>query len=949
MTQDSDFPQQAKQVHLGVSRFANLAKQTLGPKGRSVAISTPDGRHSHTKHGLLIADSMIPEDPWQAKGVSVIKAAAEQTFGDSASMIAVLTQSMLDNSDRAAKRHVNLGELKHGIDEAIRTVLPEIGKLAHNVSSVDQIVNLGTTLADGDADVGAIVGQVFTENPYVIIVDDSLGSPLTIDYDPKFHFHGLRTRPGRLLEMHQRSYLTLDRPDDGNIVIKVGGETEVDRSERAWRVKNALQATLAALKYGFVPGGGAALLHASKALAGIHGRSAAHRQGVDIVRAALREPLRQIVENAGVDGAKVVNSLMRRKDTQFGYDVQAKHYADMVGAGIIDPLAAWTKAVEGAGSIASAIVGAGSTSMEVENPYVRYLWPGPARSEGLSTEATTSPRSAVTEVPDKLNAALQGAIAESLREAAQESRGSAKPTGVGKPTAAAKRIDGGQAASLQRETAPPAETRFLVGELAERFVVGQSSILNVFVSPREGQHSAPLPLMSKGGFDIEIFVEADGFELLGPARATLSVPERGESGIVGFMLKAMEAPSHTIRISALAAGATISGLSFDVRVDGSTDEPPTPRSENSKIDTTGREDGGVALILQQDPNTKKYSFTWQDEYGTREPVYQDRSFQELNDFIATEINDIQEVVREKYELTPKLARQKLRAAGIHWWQQLIPPQISDWYIQGHDKIKRMSIISAADPIPWEALYPFRPEPKFDKGFLVEQVKISRWRFGPSAPSAISVSRADFVFPNDALESAATEVQHVIDLLQTCYELKGERIDNQTSLFDLFINASASLLHFACHNSFEKGGSIAVRPSAIKPKDFVEYEGQLKTVEPLIFVNACRTNGLDVQYTGLGGWAKTFLGIGAGAFIGTHWEVRDKSAQRFAETLYRALVKEHKCFGEAFDCAREAIKNDGDPTWLAYTFYGNHRALVKKGASPPAATAKLKPATEVKPS
>ena len=81
------------------------------PKGRSVTISTPDGRPSITKHGLLIADSMNPEDPWQAKGVAMIKAAARQNgdFGDAASMIAVLTQSMLDNADRAAAQGIDPG------------------------------------------------------------------------------------------------------------------------------------------------------------------------------------------------------------------------------------------------------------------------------------------------------------------------------------------------------------------------------------------------------------------------------------------------------------------------------------------------------------------------------------------------------------------------------------------------------------------------------------------------------------------------------------------------------------------------------------------------------------------------------------------------------------------------------------------------------------------------
>lgn len=122
----------------------------------------------------------------------------------------------------------------------------------------------------------------------------------------------------------------------------------------------------------------------------------------------------------------------------------------------------------------------------------------------------------------------------------------------------------------------------------------------------------------------------------------------------------------------------------------------------------------------------------------------------------------------------------------------------------------------------------------------------------------------------------------------------------------------------------------VHNTPVSPTDFADAE-LLADAAAFIFLNACRSDRKVPGYTKMGGWANRFLDAGAGAFIGTLWEVRDETAKIFAEKLYEELFLSNKPFGEALSCARAAVRKEapGDPTWLAYSFYGDSDARVKK--------------------
>ena len=142
----------------------------------------------------------------------------------------------------------------------------------------------------------------------------------------------------------------------GVAVIRVGGATEIEVKEKKDRVEDALNATRAAVEEGVVPGGGTALLRAKGAVAKLSGDNADIKAGINIVLKALEAPLRQIVENAGVEGSIVVGKIVENKSPTFGFNAQTEQYVDMIEAGIVDPAKVVRAALQDAASVAALLI-----------------------------------------------------------------------------------------------------------------------------------------------------------------------------------------------------------------------------------------------------------------------------------------------------------------------------------------------------------------------------------------------------------------------------------------------------------------------------------------------------------------------------------------------------------------------------------------------------------------
>ena len=148
----------------------------------------------------------------------------------------------------------------------------------------------------------------------------------------------------------------LGKLSGGVAVLRVGGASEVEVKEKKDRIDDALNATRAAVKEGVVAGGGVALLYASKVLDGLNPVNDDQKAGINIVRKAIQAPIRQIAENAGVDGAVIVGKLLESKDTNFGYNAQKGEYTDMIKAGIVDPTKVVRTALQDAASVGGLLI-----------------------------------------------------------------------------------------------------------------------------------------------------------------------------------------------------------------------------------------------------------------------------------------------------------------------------------------------------------------------------------------------------------------------------------------------------------------------------------------------------------------------------------------------------------------------------------------------------------------
>jgi len=187
-----------------------------------------------------------------------------------------------------------------------------------------------TTIVDGSGDKKDIegrIGQIKTQ------IEDT-----TSDYDKE----KLQERLAKLA--------------GGVAVVRVGGSTEVEVKEKKDRVDDALNATRAAVEEGIVPGGGVALLKASLVLEGFKGENDDQNAGIAIVRRALQSPIRQIAENAGVEGSIVVGKVLENKSATFGFNAQTEEYVDLIAAGIIDPAKVVRTALQDASSVAGLMI-----------------------------------------------------------------------------------------------------------------------------------------------------------------------------------------------------------------------------------------------------------------------------------------------------------------------------------------------------------------------------------------------------------------------------------------------------------------------------------------------------------------------------------------------------------------------------------------------------------------
>ena len=235
----------------------------------------------------------------------------------------------------------------NGSYSVVKNTLTQIAAKDAGITAFDGALTgpSGIAFITGDPVEAAKVLRDFAKaHPQLVIKAGYLeGKPLSLDEITK------------LADLESREVL-LAKLAGGVAVIRVGGMTEVEVKERKDRVDDALNATRAAVQEGIVVGGGVALLQGAKALEGVEGENSDQDAGIAIVRRALEAPLRQIVENAGLDGAVVAGKIRESDEKSFGFNAQTDEYGDMFKFGVIDPAKVVRHALQDAASVAGLLV-----------------------------------------------------------------------------------------------------------------------------------------------------------------------------------------------------------------------------------------------------------------------------------------------------------------------------------------------------------------------------------------------------------------------------------------------------------------------------------------------------------------------------------------------------------------------------------------------------------------
>jgi len=514
MAKDIQFGEDARaKMMIGVNKLADAVKVTLGPKGRNVVLDKSWGAPTITKDGVSVAKEIELEDKFENMGAQMVKEVASKTAdiaGDGTTTATVLAQSIAKEGVKAVAAGMNPMDLKRGIDKAVEAVVIELANLSSAVKNQEEIAQVGTISANGDAEIGQIIADAMDkvgkegvitveeakgleteldvvegmqfdrgylspyfvtdtermetslDNPYVLLFEKKIsnmrellpvleavartGKPLLIIAEdiegealatlvvnkvrgvvnvaavkaPGFGDRrkammedvailtggkvisedlGLKLEnvtledlgtataikitkdtttivdgAGEKADIEGRVALIRKQVDDstsdydkekmqerlaklagGVAVIKVGAATEVAMKEKKDRVDDALHATRAAVEEGIVAGGGVALIRARTVLADVSGTNHDEDTGVNIVKRAVEEPLRQIVANGGGESSVVVNEVSNNEG-HYGFNAQTEEYGDLVKMGVIDPTKVVRSALQHAASIAGLLI-----------------------------------------------------------------------------------------------------------------------------------------------------------------------------------------------------------------------------------------------------------------------------------------------------------------------------------------------------------------------------------------------------------------------------------------------------------------------------------------------------------------------------------------------------------------------------------------------------------------
>ncbi|MDE0070307.1 MAG: CHAT domain-containing protein [Caldilineaceae bacterium] len=284
--------------------------------------------------------------------------------------------------------------------------------------------------------------------------------------------------------------------------------------------------------------------------------------------------------------------------------------------------------------------------------------------------------------------------------------------------------------------------------------------------------------------------------------------------------------------------------------------------------------------------------------------------------------------------------------GVELYELLFPEALRHLYwelkaLREAGVVRNLLIVSDEPWIPWELVKPFDTVEGRDveDDHLAAAWQMSRWLSGAAVPSDLDIRAARLVVPMFDLDFVWKEIEYFDSLAARQIEVLPP-ISTRAEFLEAAEKGGEQLYHFATHANFNQAfvdeSPIVLQGDPLFPSDLTRRRARgMRRERPLVFLNTCHGARVGFNLTGLGGWAQRLVDqLGVTAFVGALWEVNDELASRFAHAFYEELWA-GKTLGEAFHSARQRVRalQSGNPTWLAYTLYGdpNSRIVWTAGA------------------
>jgi hypothetical protein len=472
---------------------------------------------------------------------------------------------------------------------------------------------------------------------------------------------------------------------------------------------------------------------------------------------------------------------------------------------------------------------------------------------------------------------------------------------------------------------PPPSERALVADLPKSVKVASRFSIEVKVAEViAGSVPADSVLNVEGGMTVTVNAKVpESFDVQSELTQDITVPVEGDSDPCLFTCVPGEIGAFPVRLTAYNQGKYLGKLDLMVSVAKKTSG--TSRETLRALSQDPPRGGEVSLQITYSEGSNTFSFLFMSGGEHRESP--SRKIEgDIRDMIESLVLECDSYARANSDLSPADAEQRLKVRGFQLWSRLVPDDIKAAIVRNLRTMSQLTIFSDREIVPWELLYP-QLEDGTELGFLVELCPVNRWVMESPWNQILSLYTPTFVVPGKAPRQAQVEVTKIAGKLNA---KNPPTLTNRESVLAAVSKPGFTCLHFACHNlyTFKDGSQIRFEDGPLIPADF-ELEVKrlpLRDKQALVFLNACRTQGSAPVYTSLESWATMFLKLGATAVIGTSWAVRSTTARAFAEHIYDNLAA-GKNLGQAVAAARlKAKARTGDSSWLAYTVYGDPKAV-----------------------